>query len=74
MTNVVPKELGQTPYLRFHGALLTILNTMGKLVFPGITDHRHISRIVGSLWKNMAPSDKKVWETLAEQEKEEHRR
>lgn len=42
--------------------------------YPGITDHRHISRIVGTLWKNLPPETKKVWEGLAEKEKEEHRK
>lgn len=39
----------------------------------GITDHRHISRIVGNLWKSLPVDEKRIWEEMAEKEKEEHR-
>lgn len=40
----------------------------------GITDHRHVSRIVGNLWKSLPAEEKRIWEEQAEKEKEEHRR
>ncbi|ORY62864.1 high mobility group box domain-containing protein, partial [Leucosporidium creatinivorum] len=38
----------------------------------GITDHRHISRIVSHLWKSLKPAEKAYWEQKAQQKKDEH--
>ena len=39
----------------------------------GINDHRQVSRIVGSLWKNLKPEEKAIWEKKAAEEKEAHK-
>lgn len=40
----------------------------------GITDHRHISRIVSHLWESLSAPDKKYWQDLAQEKKDEHAR
>ena len=39
----------------------------------GLTDHKNISKVVGDIWRRLAPEEKKVWDLLAETEKREHR-
>lgn len=38
----------------------------------GITDHRHISRIVSHLWRSLKPEEKSYWVTRASAKKVEH--
>lgn len=46
--------------------------TAQQLSELGITDHRHISRIVSHLWKSLSPAEKAYWEDKAQQKKDEH--
>ena len=48
--------------------------TAQQLQDLGITDHRHISRIVSHLWKSLSPEEKGYWETKAQFRKTEHQR
>lgn len=43
-----------------------------QLTDLGITDHRHISRIVSHLWKALSPEDKAYWDNKAQEKKTEH--
>ena len=37
-------------------------------------DHRNLSRIAGEVWRRMTPAEKKKWNDLADEVKEEHKR
>ncbi|GAA6051306.1 hypothetical protein JCM3770_006803 [Rhodotorula araucariae] len=39
----------------------------------GITDHKNISQIVGSVWRGLSPDERRKWEELAEEEKRLHK-
>ncbi|GAA5890834.1 hypothetical protein JCM6882_008830 [Rhodosporidiobolus microsporus] len=39
----------------------------------GISDHKHISQIVGSVWRGLSDEERKQWDDLAEEEKRQHR-
>ncbi|GAA5974019.1 hypothetical protein JCM11641_008215 [Rhodosporidiobolus odoratus] len=39
----------------------------------GITDHKNISQIVGSVWRGLSDEERKKWDELAEEEKMLHR-
>lgn len=45
-----------------------------QLADLGITDHRHISRIVSHLWKSLPQEQKAYWDAKAQEKKEEHQR
>ncbi|GAA5851539.1 hypothetical protein JCM9279_006888 [Rhodotorula babjevae] len=38
----------------------------------GITDHKNISQVVGSVWRGLSPVERKKWEDLAAEEKRLH--
>ncbi|GAA5890113.1 hypothetical protein JCM8208_002701 [Rhodotorula glutinis] len=38
----------------------------------GITDHKNISQVVGSVWRGLSPLERKKWEDLAAEEKRLH--
>ncbi|KAK4054734.1 slightly ste11-like protein [Microbotryomycetes sp. JL201] len=46
--------------------------TAEQLASLNILDHRHISRIVSHLWKNLSVPDRTYWEDLAKRKKREH--
>lgn len=48
--------------------------TAQQLQDLGITDHRHISRIVSHLWKSLSADEKSYWEVKAKARKTEHQR
>ncbi|CEQ42161.1 SPOSA6832_03957, partial [Sporobolomyces salmonicolor] len=39
----------------------------------GITDHKNISQIVGSVWRGLSGEERRRWDELAEEEKRAHR-
>ncbi|BGP36934.1 hypothetical protein JCM10449v2_000836 [Rhodotorula kratochvilovae] len=39
----------------------------------GITDHKNISQIVGSVWRGLSPDERAKWDELAEEEKRLHK-
>ncbi|GAA5839642.1 hypothetical protein JCM11251_003566 [Rhodosporidiobolus azoricus] len=39
----------------------------------GISDHKHISQIVGSVWRGLSDEERKQWDDLAEEEKRQHK-
>ncbi|GAA5853470.1 hypothetical protein JCM8547_002468 [Rhodosporidiobolus lusitaniae] len=38
----------------------------------GITDHKNISQIVGSVWRGLSDEERKEWDDLAQEEKRQH--
>ena len=62
--------LDRNPFILFRTAFVR----SGHVPTDVEPDHRNLSRIAGEVWRRMTPAEKKKWNDLADEVKEEHKR
>lgn len=62
--------LDRNPFILFRTAFVR----SGHVPVDVEPDHRNLSRIAGEVWRRMTPAEKKKWNDLADEVKEEHKR
>src|SRR5258706_744308 len=62
--------LDRNPFILFRTAFVR----SGHIPTDVEPDHRNLSRIAGEVWRRMTPAEKKKWNDLADEVKEEHKR
>ena len=62
--------LDRNPFILFRTAFVR----SGHVPADVEPDHRNLSRIAGEVWRRMTPAEKKKWNDLADEVKEEHKR
>jgi hypothetical protein len=62
--------LDRNPFILFRTAFVR----SGHVPADVEPDHRNLSRIAGEVWRRMTPAEKKKWNNLADEVKEEHKR
>lgn len=62
--------LDRNPFILFRTAFVR----SGHVPTDVEADHRNLSRIAGEVWRRMTPAEKKKWNDLADEVKEEHKR
>jgi hypothetical protein len=62
--------LDRNPFILFRTAFVR----SGHVPADVEPDHRNLSRIAGEVWRRMSPAEKKKWNDLANEVKEEHKK